>query len=345
MSSAHPAVDIITAKSAVVIQDRPLVPLSSWLTDAMSRCAANGQPIQILTPHDARITLPLRLALSGPTTRWVAQEPDGDTYYDGFSGLPLVWDGGAFALAEGGGDGPSATFLTGPPPDAGRHLMVSLTLVHEATAGLELGGTMEALSTALTGVPPVAWGTAEPALSRWSPSEITDLGRRRAPQATYLIFMGPHGPKAEVPPSGGTARIARVTSGVKETVSFGVAYPADREPPLDDLAALADEYAKAGTLQTMTAQWAPGRADLTFPARWYGAPVPIALAVGPEGVAEAGVEHALAAEAEAKTIGDPAKPGIWYALEDGDGAWTRLSELMEYLRDPGAGSSNWRGTS
>src|SRR4051794_27012532 len=42
-----------------------------------------------------------------------------------------------------------------------------------------------------TGAVPASWGTSEPALSRWARSEVTDLCRRRAPQPTFTVFVGP----------------------------------------------------------------------------------------------------------------------------------------------------------
>lgn len=333
MTAVHPAVDIATAAGAVLIQDRPLVPLSSWVTDVLARCAATGQAVQVLAPHDARLTLPLRLALDGAKTRWVAQEP-GDGYYDGFSGLPLTWDGTAFVLdREAAARGPSATFLREPPAGLGHHLTVSLQVVHPAAAGLELGGTVERLAGALAGAPPASWGTAEPALSRWSPGEVTALCRRRTPRATYLVFMGPHGEGAgDVPRFGGTVRVSRVTSGVKEEVRFAVALPPGAARPLEEIAELAGGLAGSG-LSTLVARWAPGRTDLTYPARWCGRPAPLGLAVGPAGVAEIGAERALAAGSGGRPIGDPGEPGLWYPFDDGDPeAWKRLGDLLRRLQ-------------
>jgi len=333
MTAVHPAVDIATGKSAVLIQDRPLVPLSSWLTDVMARCAAIGQAVQVLAPHDARLTLPLRLALDGKDTRWVVQEP-GDGYYDGFSGLPLTWDGMAFVLdREAAARGPSPTYLREPPGDLGHHLAVSLQVVHPATAGLELGETVERLAERLAGARPAAWGTAEPALSRWSRDEVTALCRRRAPRATYLVFMGPHGDgaPADVPRFGGTLRVSRVTSGVKETISFAVALPPGADRPLDAIADLAGDLARGG-LSTLVARWIPGRTDLTYPARWCGRPLPLGLAVGPAGVAEIGAGHAGDAGPGGRPIGDPDEPGMWYPFEGDDpAAWKNLGELLRRL--------------
>jgi hypothetical protein len=85
----HPAVDLITDKAAVVIQERPVVPLTSWLVDAATACAEARQGLQILTSADSRITLPLRTTLSEPKARWVVREPGDTGYFDGFSGIPL----------------------------------------------------------------------------------------------------------------------------------------------------------------------------------------------------------------------------------------------------------------
>ncbi|RKS74725.1 hypothetical protein BZB76_3242 [Actinomadura pelletieri DSM 43383] len=329
MTAVHPAVDIVTRTSAVVIQDRPLVPLSSWLTDVMGRCAAIGQTVQVLAPHDARLTLPLRLALDGKDTRWVVQEP-GDGYYDGFSGLPLTWDGSAFIVdREAAPRGPSGTFLREPHTDLGHHLAVSLQVVHPATHELELGGTVERLAETLAGARPASWGTAEPALSRWSPTAVTELCRRRTPHATYLVFMGPHG--TDAPAFGGTVRVSRVTSGVKETISFAVALPPGASRPLDDLESLAADLARDGTLGTLVARWSPGRTDLTFPAHWCGRPLPLALAVGPAGVAEIG--SARATDSGGHPIGAPDEPGMWYPFADDDPeAWQHFGDLLRTLQ-------------
>ncbi|WP_242903153.1 DUF6177 family protein [Actinomadura terrae] len=344
-TNTHAALDIVTTRSAVAIQDRPLVPLSSWLTDAIEKCASVDQAFQVLTPHDARITFPLRMMLGTPQARWVVQEP-GDGYYDGFTGFPLEWDGAAFVASEKAKEGPSATFLQEVPSDGlGHHLIVSLSVVHDAASGLLLGSVIEDLGRALAGAAPRCWGTAEPALSRWSPPDLTALCRRRSPASTLLVFMGPHG--GDVPPFGGTVQVSRVTSGVKEVIAFALACPADREPPLAELEKLADQYARTGILKTLNAQWTPALPDLTYPSRALGVPTPLAMGVGPEGVAEIGIEHALSAETPGRRIGDAASPGLWFPLDgdgsgDGIGAWARYRALMEHLTTPVPGTGRWQ---
>ncbi|RAY13180.1 hypothetical protein DPM19_22075 [Actinomadura craniellae] len=324
--SAHPAVDILTARTAVVIQDRPLVPLSSWLIDAMAACARGGLAFQVLTPDDSRITLPLRMALNISRSRWVVQEPGDAGYYDGFSGMPLEWNGAAFAPVDAGtarSAGPSPAF-TRPVPDLGAQLLVDLRVLHPAAAELELGQTIELLADRLAGTEPTAWGTGEPTLSRWLPAEVTELCRRRSPQPTRLVFTGPN--------LIGTHQVSRVTSGVTEAVMFVTGRAADEPSPLDDLAELAGELAARGTLQTMTVQRTAGPADLTYVPRWCGAPAPVGLAIGPAGVAEVGLEHALAAPVGGRPIGDPDEPALWYPLEDdAPGDWTEFAALLRHL--------------
>ncbi|TDD85602.1 hypothetical protein E1293_10880 [Actinomadura darangshiensis] len=347
--SRHPAVDVITARSAVVVQNRALVPMSSWLIDAMARCAESGLSLQVLTPHDGRITLPLRMALGGSKMRWVVREP-GDGHYEGFTGLPLDWDGMEFVPAERARtDGPSSTFLHGTGDEAGavlgHHVIVDLRVVHDATAELELGAAVEGLAKALAGAAPVCWGTAEPALSRWDRAAITALCRRRTPRATWLVFTGGHGGTG--PAFAGTVRVARVDSGVKEEITFVMSRPGGTLSPdtLDTLAELAGQHASTTALSTLTAYWAPGRADLTHPARRLGHPTPVAMAIGPSGIAETGTRRVLSAPVRAQLIGDPAEPGAWYRLTDGapDTAWPTLRELIRHLTSPVRAGADARG--
>jgi hypothetical protein len=329
----HPAADLVTAKSAVVVQNRELVPMSSWIADLLARCADADLLLQVLTRHDGRITLPLRTSLAGPMFHWVVQEPEDDGYYDGLSGLPLEWDGAAFVPSERARtEGPSSTFLRGAEDtELGHHIVVDLRVVHEATEELELGSAIEDLTLTLAGASPASWGTAEPALSVWDRAALTSLCRRRAPRATWLVFMSAY---STGPSFGGTVRVSRVESGVKEEITLAVALPGDTWSPdtLNAVAELADR--QAADLSTLTVQWRPGLADLTFAPFRLGPPCPLAMALGPAGVAEAGTDRALSALLKGRPIGDRAEPGAWFSLADGtpDTAWKRLDDLIDHLR-------------
>ncbi|WP_233515301.1 DUF6177 family protein [Marinitenerispora sediminis] len=331
----HPAIDVATAKTAVAVQDRPVIPLTAWLADAVVACARGGRGLQVLSPAESRLTLPLRTMLNSTRARWVVEEPGGNGHYDGFSGAPLVWDEAAgYVIATGDDAGLSATFLDAPSAP-GSQLLVDLRIQHPAAEDLVLGGAVETLATALTGAGPAGWGTSEPALSPWDPAAATALCRRRAPQATWLVFPGPGGGTRNFV---ATQRVSRVTSGVKESITAAVGYREGEEPPVDLLQELAREFAERRTLLTMTVQRLPGRSDLTYEPRWLGAPTPVGMAVGNRGVAEIGLPSALTAPVEGRVLGPAGAPSVWYPLGDGTepDAWARFSALMTHLRPEGA---------
>ncbi|WP_277819702.1 DUF6177 family protein, partial [Streptomyces silvensis] len=72
---ALPAVDILTESTAVLLADRPVLPLTAWLSDAIRATADSGRALHIVTPPETRLSLPLRDALTGPPNRWVVQHP------------------------------------------------------------------------------------------------------------------------------------------------------------------------------------------------------------------------------------------------------------------------------
>lgn len=161
-ATSAPAVDVLTTKTAVVIQDRPLVTMTSWLTDALRAATADDRAVQIVTPPTTRLTLPTRTALHGHPNRWVIQDPDHG-FYDGLSGAVLHWQGGTFtpALDENGAASVAKAFT--PTTDTGeRQLIVSLRTRHHADEDLVLGRALETTWHTLTGSPPAGWSTAEP---------------------------------------------------------------------------------------------------------------------------------------------------------------------------------------
>jgi hypothetical protein len=325
---AHPAVDVVTAKVAVVLQDRPVVPLSGWLADAVRACAGSGRGLQVVTPPGSRLTTPLRFALDGPDTRWVVRDGGGASY-DGLTGRLLGWDGEAFSPTppDPGGGPALAPGFADPDATAARRLVLDVRLRHPATATARLGGALEALCAALTGEPPRGWGTAEPATEPWDRDDLTAFARRRAPAPTLLVAVGGGGR-----PTVGTVRVQRAASGVDEAVTLVVGGAG--EPPLAALPRAAEALAAAEPLVSLLAQVSPGPADVTWAPRLTGLPVPVGMAVGADEVARLGLAHALAAPVPvAHPLGDPAFPAVWLHLGDGTtpAAWERLNAAMQHL--------------
>jgi hypothetical protein len=328
----HPAVDVLTERVAVVLQDRVVVGLSSWLGDLARACGEAGRMLQVVTGTRSRITFPLRTVLASPGAAWVVAG-DAGGYHDGFSGRVLAWDGSGFAPS--GDAEPAPAFRMerrdGLAPLAAmgsRQLLITATLRHPAAVGTVLGLAAERLLGGLTGAAPSGWGLAEPMTEPWEPAALTAVARERMPRPSVLMLAG-GGDRAAL----GTLRAERSRSSVTESISISVGY--DGGPPIGVLPELVAAVAGDADLVGLLAQVRPGRPDCTFAPTWEGVPVPVGLAVGREGLTAAGgVERALAAPAEgAHLIGTAARRVAWFPLGDGASpeSWESLRRVGEHL--------------
>ncbi len=73
-AAAQPAVDVLTDKVAVVIQDRPVVAMTAWLADAFRAAAEAGLGLQIVSPPGTYMSPAVRDSLGGWPSRWVVQD-------------------------------------------------------------------------------------------------------------------------------------------------------------------------------------------------------------------------------------------------------------------------------
>lgn len=342
-STQHPAVSVVTEKNAVLVQDRPMVPLSSWLVDALAEFGRKGLGLQLVTASTSVITHALRWFLSRRGATWVVRAPDGH-YYDGFNGLPLIWEREVGFVTDPEVDadaGPNQAFRALAEEGLGTQLHVDLQVDHPVSSDLELGGSAEMLAERLAGARPALWGVSEPLTREWTPAGVTAMVRNRAPGQSLLIFSGRPGGD-ETRPFVGSLRVSRTPSGVREHLFFTVGYRPDEEPELDALKPLARELSVGDGLRSMTVHRAFGRSDLTYPPRWAGVSVPVGLAVGPEGVLAAGRDKALAAPVRGVPFGPPMTPVVWYRIGDGvePDSWDRFRALMEHLTPPEASGNS-----
>ncbi|MGW7008642.1 DUF6177 family protein [Streptomyces sp. NPDC054933] len=331
-AAAQPAVDVLTERVAVVIQERPVIAMTTWLSEVLRACVASNRALQIVSPASSRLSLPTRLALSGPPHRWVIRDDTGG-YYDGLSGAQLHWHEGAFRPIEGAA--PAEAFIRTTATEESQ-LLLSFRTCHPAEDQLVLGGALETVWQALTGGPPSGWGTAEPAGSRWSRQEITDLARDRAPDGTWLVIVG--GPDH---PAIATMRIARTPDGVEEDISLALGLADTDLPAADQLRTIAGDLTSRYGLRSLLVQRRSARRDLTVPARLESLPVPLAFAVGPSDVEEIGADRARRPPLgqPPHTLGAASAPGFYYELGDGTSpsGWTDLERLMRHLRQSGNG--------
>ncbi|MGW9137201.1 DUF6177 family protein [Streptomyces sp. NPDC055681] len=336
-AAAQPAIDALTDKVAVVIQDRPVVAMTAWLSDAFRATADAELGLQIVTSPGTTLSPAVRNSLTGWPSRWVVQD-ERDGYYDGLSGAVLSWQNGMFATvgaADATPDDPrtpvAASFKEFA--DTGeRQLAISFRTVHPADDRLVLGGALESVWRELTGNPPAGWGTAEPANLPWSLRQLTDVAHDRSPAPTWVVVVG--GPDR---PGLATVRISRTTGGVEEDVTLAFGYGADEEPPVDALPRVAEILATRHHLQSMLIQLRKARRDLAVPPRFEGPGVPVAFVLGAEEVREMPGDRARRTPLSepAVQLGPKTRPALYYPLP-GDpsdlSGWQDFERLMRHLK-------------
>ncbi|MFI7408732.1 DUF6177 family protein [Streptomyces sp. NPDC049627] len=330
-ATSTPAVDVLTDSTAVVIQDRPLVAMTSWLSDALRTTTATDRALQIVTPPTARLTLPTRTALHGLPNRWVVQDPE-DGYYDGLSGAVLHWKNGTFTpVHDDNGTTRIADAFTATADSGDRQLILTLRTRHPADADLVLGRALETAFQHLTGAPPAGWSTAEPVNLPWSTRQLTDLARARAPQPTWLIAVG-----QPAHPALATTRVLRTAAGVEEDITLALGYGRSETPPLHDIEALAAELDAEHGLITLFTSLRAARRDLTVPARLDPPPVPVSFTLGHDEASRIGsprAEHPPLGPTPTR-LGPSAAPALHYPLGDGTDpqAWSTFQQLTQHLK-------------
>ncbi|MFL6056758.1 MAG: DUF6177 family protein [Actinoallomurus sp.] len=311
-----PAADALTPNAMVVLQDRPVVAFTKWLADGLRFCSETGRGLQIVTGPDARITVPLRLVLTGPNSHWVVRADGG--YYDGLSGVPLMWDGTAFVL-DPRAQTYAPAYTAAPTEPVGAQLTVTFRVRY--TSDTAIGAATEQACAALTGRPPGGWGIAEPATDVWRREELSELFWSRGAGATWLTIVG----AGEIP-AVGTLLVSKAGEAVEEAVTIVVGYADAREVPVAALPTLLGGVAAGRHLISLFTQLSNGRADLTTVPRWLGPPGPIGMAVGGSAPGPPGIP--------AQRIGDAQAPAVWYVLGDGrqQEGWRRYQQLTQHLQ-------------
>jgi len=314
----HPAIDALTPEAMVVLQDRPVVPFTTWLAEGLRLCSETRRGLQVVTPPESRITMPLRLVLTGPNSRWVVRADGG--YYDGLTGVPLRWDGEAFVV-EPEARAYAPTYTTPPTGSVGAQLTVTFRVRHRAETAV--GGATDQMCRSLTGEPPGGWGTSEPATGVW---HVEDLGEMFSSRVSAAVWLTVVGGGAGGHPAVGTMLLSQVGDAAEEAVTLVVGYPDPQTAPVASLPTIIGALAVEYDLISCFAQLSPGLIDLTTGPRWVGPAAPIGLAVSGSAPGPPGVPG--------QRIGEMRSPTMWYPLGDGrqQGGWQRYEQLTGYLR-------------
>ncbi|MGW7364321.1 DUF6177 family protein [Streptomyces sp. NPDC054841] len=337
-AAAQPAIDVLTDKAAVVIQDRPVVAMTAWLSDALRAAANAGLGLQVVTPAGTTLSPAVRHSLSGWPSRWVVQD-EREGYYDGLSGAVLRWQDGMFTIVEGPGataDDPktpvAASYQEGIADTGERQLALTFRMVHPADERLVLGGALESVWRELTGEPPAGWGTSEPANLPWSPRQLTDVAFERAPEPTWFVVVG-----SPDRPGLATVLVRRTKAGVEEEVTLAFGYGPGEEPPLAAVPRAAEVLATRHRLQSMLVQLRKARRDLAVPPRFEGPGVPVAFVLGAEEVRALPGDRARRTPLEEAPVqlGPRTRPALYYPLlgKEWDlSAWRDFERLVRHLK-------------
>lgn len=322
--TTHPAADVVTPQALIIEQDRNIVPLTHWISDAAAVARNTERRLQILTPPYSSITFPLELLIREyQAGQWVVRTPDRSGFVDGLTGRPLSWNGAMFA-ADGGGI-PAPMMSAVRSLGAGSIELIIETL-HPASATLRLGVSMVAAVTALTGAEPTGWGTAEPVSQPWSARELTAFCRTRAPRPTSLVVVGADPIRGVV----GMLTVTRVTTGVLEEVRL--IGPASRRANQDAVEQLAHQLAT--TARGMLVVVHPGRVDTT---RASGSTMPIlpyGVLLGHRAVGGYGLDHTSRSPIPhgVRLIGTEGRRGFWCRLDGHpEGPFRALADILTHF--------------
>ncbi|MFG1625947.1 DUF6177 family protein [Kribbella sp. NPDC049227] len=331
-----PGVDLITDKVAVVMQDRPVIGMSAWLSDALTSAKAAGRDVQLITPKTSSLTWPVRSTLfGGLNAKWVVTADDGE-YFDGLNGVRLKWNGEQFLARSTAKPGEQTSDLHpdfAVQDDLFGQLQFTVRVRHKPVASLVLGRVAERLFTATTGTGPAGWSTSEPVTQPWSPEALTEYCRGRAPDPTWLILAGQ--PGAEFRPAVGTLEARRTQSGLDETVTLAVAQPGMDFPDVNKVGDWIDEIADNFELISAMVMGSYGAADGTYQPRFVAMASPIGIAAGHEAVEGSSVAEMVKVEgiSKALAIGPAHAPAIWYPIGNGRDPrdWEKYAALMKKL--------------
>ncbi|MFI6578359.1 DUF6177 family protein [Nocardiopsis sp. NPDC050513] len=320
--TGHPAAERTAAEAVVIAQDRDVVPLSSWISDAVSW--ARGTGLQVLTPPSARLTHALRTLVTSSMARWVVRAEDG-TRFDGVSGLPLRWDDehGYVPVRGEESAAPPEGFLDDAP--LGAQLVLDLSVRHQEEFAPPLGQAAEAVTEHLAGCSPAGWGPHEPALAAWEPERLIRLARHRVPRPTVAHFSGPQGVGH---PCAGSVRVAWDGERATERVSMVVGFEDEADLPTDALPGLVEALAARDLLGVLQVRRMRGRADLTYGPRWHGLAVPVGMALGPDGVGRVGEEGAVAGPMAGTLLGEGEHRAVWCPVPGGVSEARRAMDLV-----------------
>jgi hypothetical protein len=306
---AHPLVDEAGPGWVATESVAPLIWLSQARLDLLTRASRQGDRVVVVSGTGSRLTEPMRDTLATLGGRWLVHGLDG--VYDGLSGRSVDTVEGLCA-AEVASHEMAPAFLR-PSPGTELQLIVSWSMRLMADEDTVLGGSLETFLGSLGLGMPSGWGWHEPVSQPWNRDALTQAVRVRMPTPSRLVVIADAGRAVFV------VLVQRIRYGVEEIVTGLVGLG-----PARDAASATAMQAVPAALAAMSVGTMPlfglvlaraGRHDLTQEPRLPGAPLPVAMMIGPAGVRRLGVDvDTEVARWGAVTVGRKKLPGLVYSL-------------------------------
>ncbi|MCL2490096.1 MAG: DUF6177 family protein [Propionibacteriaceae bacterium] len=325
-AGTHPLVDVFGPGWAASFTSSPLVWLNRARMDLLLRAARHGDRLLIVSKPGSRLTEPMRDTLTTLGGHWLVQDPVRGLY-DGLSGQVLASLGDALMPSD---DFQVCESFMQPGRYDEMQFVVSWSIRHKAEAATVVGRSVEAFLEGLGLGAPQGWGLQEPVTEPWNAAELTRFARSRMPEPSRLVVTGGgDGPRHVL-----TVMVQRTNHGVEELVTGLVgAGPVDSPAANERLAMIVPVLAGMceGTMPLFGLVMArSGRADLSYEAVVPGAPMPVAMLIGPPGVRDLQVDIADAVDRWGVFVaGRPRLPALVYGLLPKDaGDATRLPDIL-----------------
>jgi hypothetical protein len=290
----------------------PVIFLGSAQADLLQRGVQAGRPVVLVTDEHSGLTQPFLQALRERDGRWVVRAADG-TLRDGLSGRRLSTIGDVLDRPHFTADDIAVRYLR---PAQAEQLEVVLTssVRHRANLDLRLGGAVELLALQLQGDPPAAWDALEPVAEEWDRDAMTEFARRRLPDDTRLLVRG-----RAARPLIATIHSARTAKGIEETTRayaiVGAAGSPDADAAIAAVPGMLTALQQNSTVLISLVLARSRRPDQLEHPVLAPPPYPLAMLIGPVGVAALEVDVARAtSEYGATVVGRPRIPGLLYSF-------------------------------
>jgi hypothetical protein len=323
----HPLLDRSREHFIETESRAPVIFLGSAQADLLQRGVDAGKPVVLVTDEHSGLTQPYLQALQERHGHWVVRAADG-TLRDGLTGGRLATIADVLDPPPLRAEDLAVRYLRPAQADQVEVVMTS-SVRHRANLDLQLGGAVELLALRLQGDAPAAWDVLEPVAEEWDRDELTEFARRRMPADSRLIVRG-----RSSRPLIATIHAARTSRGVEETTRAYALVGAVGSPEAQ--AAIAEV---PGMLMALQQNAMPLMALVLTRARRSDQlehpvlappPFPVAMLIGPVGVAALELDVARATSEHGATIvGKPRIPGLLYGFgAPGPDAIDRLTAVL-----------------